>query len=165
MDFSDERWAGLLGGYRRRYDPRHALLAVEAGQGAEAAWSELWEELHHQGDVDLASYAAVPHLARLAAAGKAGGWNAFSLAAIIEQERGVRDNPLLPAWLADDYHQAWNILFEAALSALRNADDMEVVNSVLAVVAICKGLPVLGRLAGEFSEAERQELLAASGWA
>ncbi|PXA77326.1 hypothetical protein DMC25_23355 [Caulobacter sp. D4A] len=164
MDFSDERWGGLLGGYRLPCDPRKALRAIEDGQNVEAAWSELWEELHHQGDVDLASYAAVPHLARLAAAGKAGGRNAYALAATIEQSRGHDRNPPLSDWLASGYTQAWTTLFSSALDTLRTADDPDVVSSALAVVAIHRRMPVLGRMASDFSEAERLAILIDAGW-
>ncbi|WP_051695046.1 hypothetical protein [Caulobacter sp. UNC358MFTsu5.1] len=164
MDLLDERWLGLLGGYRLPYDPRPALKAIDDDQGAEAAWSELWEELHHQGDVDVASYAAVPWIARLAADGKAGGWNAYALAATIEQSRVHDRNPPIPDWLSADYAQAWETLLAAALDLLRVAEDPTVVGSALAVVAVRKRLPVLARLAGEFNEAERQKIFDHGVW-
>lgn len=164
MDFSDERWAGLKGGYGAPYDPRPALQAIDEGRNVEAAWSELWEELHHQGDVALASYAAVPHLARLAAAGKASGYNAFALAATIEQSRAFERNPPAPDWLAATYAQAWAGLCETALDTLRTATDPDVISSALGVVAIHKRMPVLGRMALDFSEAERLAIMVEAGW-
>jgi len=59
LSFDDPRWRQLRGGYGSPYDPRKALLSLERGTDVLAAWSELWEELHHQGDVGEASYAAV----------------------------------------------------------------------------------------------------------
>ncbi len=165
MDFSDDRWSGLLGGYRLPYDPRPALKAIDEDQGAKAAWSELWEDLHHQGDVDVASYAVLPWIARLAAAGKAGGWNAFQLAFTIEQARADSRNPKMPKWLAAGYAEAWSVLCATALDVLREAEDPEVVSSALAVVALHKHLPILGSLAAEFSEEERRQMLAGIGWA
>lgn len=164
MDFSDDRWSGLLGGCRLAYDPRPALKAIADDQDAEAAWSELWEELHHQGDVDVASYAAVPWIARAAAA-KAGGWNAYALAVTIEQSRVHDRNPPIPEWLSADYAEAWETLFAAALDVLRVADDSLTVGNALAVVALRKGLPVLARLAGEFDENERQKIFDHGVWA
>jgi hypothetical protein len=165
MDFSDDRWSGLMGGYRQPYDPRPALKAIDGDQNAEAAWSELWEELHHQSDVDIASYAALPWIAHLAAKGKAGGWNAYALAATIEEARSNSRNPPIPEWLVASYAQGWSQLCTAALNLLRDAEDPLVVRSVLAVVAIHKRLPVLGRLAASFSEEELLELLTEAGWA
>ena len=59
---NEEQWAGLCGGYRTPYDPRNAIGKLREGD-AKAAWDELWQELHHQGDVGEASYATVPLLA------------------------------------------------------------------------------------------------------
>jgi hypothetical protein len=154
-----------LGGYRLAYDPRPALKAIDEGLNAERAWSELWEELHHQGDVDLASYAAVPWIARLAAVGKAGGWNAYALAVTIEQSRVHERNPPIPKWLSAEYAAAWEMLLAAALELLRVADDPEVVGSALAVVAVQKRLPVLARLAADFTEDERQKIFDHGVWA
>jgi hypothetical protein len=60
----DAKWAKLTGGYRVPYDPSAALSRLEQGQDV---WPELWNELHHQGDVGEDSDAAVPHLVRIAA--------------------------------------------------------------------------------------------------
>lgn len=159
VDFSDDRWSGLVGGYRLPYDPRPALKAIGDDQGAEAAWSELWEELHHQGDVDTASYTAMLWIANLAVAGKTGGWNAWALAATIELARGEARNPPIPDWLAPAYADALKRLSTEAVRTLGLTRDPLVVRSALAIVALEKGLPVLGRLAAEFSEEELQELL------
>lgn len=69
ISFDDPRWDDLEGGYRIEYDPRPALLTLEDSPDDPDAWAELWEELHHQGDVGEASYAAVPYLAALAELG------------------------------------------------------------------------------------------------
>lgn len=159
MDLSDERWLGLKGGYRLPYDPRPALRALERDQGADAAWSELWEELHHQDDVDIASYAAMPLIADLAEAGQTGAWNAWALAVTIELARANIRNPPIPDWLAPDYDDAWRRLGVAAMAALPQAQDPLVVRSLLAVIAIHKRLPVLGKLAADFSEEELREIL------
>jgi len=44
---------------------RAGLQRLAAGMDRDAAWAELWQGLHHQGDVCEASYAAVPHLVRI----------------------------------------------------------------------------------------------------
>jgi len=51
LSFDDSRWKTLAGRYRVRFDPRPQLLKLAANDDAKAAWHELWEELHHQGDV------------------------------------------------------------------------------------------------------------------
>jgi hypothetical protein len=40
-----------LGGYRTAFDPRPALQNLESNVRVKEAWQELWEGLHHQGDV------------------------------------------------------------------------------------------------------------------
>jgi hypothetical protein len=65
LSLDDKRWQDLEGSYRTRFDPRPLLSELEADKNAKAVWHDLWEELHHQGDVGVASYAAVPHLVRI----------------------------------------------------------------------------------------------------
>jgi hypothetical protein len=55
ISFKDRRWEKLLGGYRTAFDPRPALQNLESDVHVKDAWHELWEELHHQGDVGEAS--------------------------------------------------------------------------------------------------------------
>ncbi|MEG0881483.1 MAG: hypothetical protein RSH52_09485, partial [Janthinobacterium sp.] len=62
LSLDDPLWTTLEGGYRMPYDVAKALKAMQAGDDV---WHELWEELHHQGDVGVASYAAVPQLVHL----------------------------------------------------------------------------------------------------
>jgi hypothetical protein len=62
LALDDRKWKELLGGYKVPYDASHALRRLERGADA---WKELWEELHHQGDLGEASYAAVPKLVRI----------------------------------------------------------------------------------------------------
>jgi hypothetical protein len=51
LSFDDDRWNHLEGGYKMPFDPRPSLRKIESQQDTAAAWEELWEELHHQGDV------------------------------------------------------------------------------------------------------------------
>jgi hypothetical protein len=89
-------WTGLLGGYRLPYDPRSALAKLECGE-VDVALAELWNELHHQGDVDTASYVAVPELVRMYEGRSTPDWNTFALVGTIELERGRHQNPALPS--------------------------------------------------------------------
>jgi hypothetical protein len=116
MDLDDPAWGRLLGGYRVPYDPRKALRALEQGDDTEGAWAELWNELHHQGDVGAASYAAVPHLVRIHAARGVPDWNTYALVAIVEEARRESRNPRLPANLRDAYEAAWHQLVELGSS-------------------------------------------------
>jgi hypothetical protein len=69
------------------FDPRLALQNLESNVHVKEAWRELWEELHHQGDVGEASYAAVPHIVRIHRKRRLDYWNTYALVAIIELAR------------------------------------------------------------------------------
>ena len=99
----DSRWGNLTGGYRTRFDPRPVLARLETEQDTATTWHELWDELHHQGDVGDASYAAIPHLVRIHRRRGIVDWNTYALVAIIELARTEKQNPGLPAWLEEDY--------------------------------------------------------------
>jgi hypothetical protein len=163
MDLDDPRWTGLHGGYRIPYDPRGALRALAEGKDVAVAWQELWGELHHQGDVGEASYAAVPQLVRIHAARGVADWNTYGLVAIIEEARQSGRNPELPANLRHPYEAAWRELMEIGLTELKVADDTTLVCSIISVLAIGKGQLNLGRFAIFFPENERQEILAKAG--
>lgn len=62
LQFDDARWRSYKGGYRVPYDASLALRRLLAEGPDDELWDELWSELHHQGDLDQASYAAVPWL-------------------------------------------------------------------------------------------------------
>src|SRR3954466_13696310 len=117
-NFDDARWRELRRGYRTPYDPRKALLSLERGTDVSAAWSELWEELHHQGDVGEASYAAVPHLVRIHGERDAIERNTYAFAVVIERARQEHANPQMPSWLAEAYDLAWRDLVELGLRDL-----------------------------------------------
>ena len=162
MDLDDVRWGRLKGGYRTFYDPRNALRELE--RGADAAWQELWNELHHQADVGDASYAAVPHLVRIYESRRVPDWNTYGLVAVIEDARQRGHNPDFPPGFREPYEAAWRRLVELGLLELRDATEPSLASWIIAVVAIGKGQLALGRFAGMFDEGERKEVLAASGW-
>jgi hypothetical protein len=97
LSLTDPIWHQLEGGYRIPYDASKALARMEGG---ETVWNELWNELHHQGDVGVASYAVIPQLVRISEARRGIDWNLYALAATIEIERLRKNNPPLPDWLA-----------------------------------------------------------------
>lgn len=153
---TDVPWTILQGAYRLR--PAIVRAATEGD------WEELWQELHHQGDVDTASYAALPLIADIVATGRSTDWNPYALAATIEEARTNVGNPPLPVWGATAYAEALQKLFESGMAALADAQDELLTTSILAVVALHKRLPFLARFA-LLSERERGDALAEIGWA
>lgn len=55
LKLDDPRWSEMEGGYRIPFDPRPLFGKLQANQDVETVWNELWNELHHQGDVGEAS--------------------------------------------------------------------------------------------------------------
>ncbi len=160
LNFEDPRWPGLEGGYRKPIDLRPFVRALEEGGGSRSAWDALWQELLHQGDVGVGSYAVVPHLVRLHRERGVPDWNTYALVASIEVARGRRKNPPLPLWAEEDYHSAIRDLASAGLAELPSASDPETVRAILAVLALAFGAGVHGRFLIEFSEDEAAEVIA-----
>jgi hypothetical protein len=156
LPLDDPRWNELAGGYRRPYDPSHALRSLESGLDV---WDELWQALHHQGDVGEASYAAVPHLVRIAKLLPGRDWNFYGLVSTIEIERHRKSNPPIPQWLVPAYKQAMQGMLELALSDLRGAPDRATIHSILGAIALAKGYVTLGALIGHSDYSEIQEIL------
>jgi hypothetical protein len=154
LDLGDKRWDDLKGGYRIEFDPRPLLQRLESGGDDEAVWHELWEELHHQGDVGEASYAAVPHLVRIHRARNMSDWNTYAMVATIELARTERGNPGLPKWLEPAYFDAIDDLAALGLGTLERTKDRDVVRGILSVLAISKGARVYGKMLLEYSEDE-----------
>ena len=158
LALDDPRWAEMAAGYKVPFDPRPLLEALASGRDREATWHALWGELHHQGDVGEASYAAVPHLVRIQRQLGRADWNTYALVATIELARDSGTNPAVPDWLAEGYRQAIQDLAAQALQELPHVTDAESVRSMLGMIAIAKGARVYGRVLVEFTEDEVQEL-------
>jgi hypothetical protein len=156
LELNDTRWKDLHGGYRVAYDASVPLQALTVGDDV---WNELWEELHHQGDVDVASYAAVTKLIDLAPQLTERDWNFYGLIAVIEVERHRRDNPAIPEWLVPDYESAWQSIIWLASNDLLIASDGETVQAILSVLALAKGSLKLGALIIGLDRSELDELL------
>jgi len=155
----DPKWSELKGGYKLPYNPVSALRLLEAGVDSAKAWEELWNELHHQGDVGKASYAAVPHLARIHRTKRNLDWNLYALVSVIEIERRKETNPPLPAWLESDYAAAWQDLTMLAIEDLARAVDLATVQALLGCIALGKGLLGTGTILTKYSEDESTKLL------
>jgi hypothetical protein len=154
LSLDDNRWNNLTGGYRVKCDPRPLLAQLESEQTRETAWHELWEELHHQGDVGEASYASVPHLLRIHRTNGIVDWNTYAMVAIIELARGKGDNPELPTWLEEDYHRSIRELAKIGAAEIWRTEDPEAVRAILGVIAISKGIRTHGRFLVLYSDAE-----------
>jgi len=154
----EPNWKQMQGGYGVPYDPRPAIERLRQDPLDRGAWDELWNELHHQGDVGEASYAALPLLVDACAAGPRD-WNLYALVATIEVERHRAANPQLPQWLAAAYAEALRRLKGLALIDLAATADRLIGRSAMAVVALACGDLELGALLAHLDESEIGELL------
>ena len=157
LALDDGRWTMMTGGYRTPLDPRPLLSKLGSGQDTPAVWHELWDELHHQGDVGEASYAAIPHLVDIYPRRGRPDWNTYAIVAIIELARKEGTNPSLPDWLEADYFRAIQELAEIGAGEVLRAEDPDVVRAILSVIAIAKGLRVHGKYLVNYSDEEMLE--------
>jgi len=158
LSLDDPRWTSLVGGYRTPYDPRPALAKLQSGRDSLAVWDELWNKLHHQGDVDLASYAALPHLVHIYKEHPSKDYNPYAIVARIELLRKEGKNPDVPSWLADGYFDSIQELATLGLRELTQSSDPELVPAILSILALAKGLRTYARFLLDNSEEELLDL-------
>lgn len=140
------------------FDPRPLLAKLEAGLDRESTWDELWGQLHHQGDVGDASYAAVPLLVDICRRQGGIDWNPYAMVATIQLARTKGHNPELPEWLQKDYFRAIRELAEIGASAVLRAERAEATRAMLSVIAIAKGLRTQAKFLVEYTEDELLEI-------
>lgn len=156
LSLEDRKWQEFYGGYRVPYDASVALRSMQDGSNV---WDELWGELHHQGDVDIASYASVPQLVRIASSRPSRDWNFYGLLATIEIARHRKGNPAVPVWLKADYDGAWAQAFTLALADISLKNDRPTTTAILSVLALAKEELKLGAMLSGLDESELDECL------
>ena len=156
LSLDDPKWKTLAGGYRTACDASVLLRDLERGGDV---WDGLWNELHHQGDVGEASYAAVPHLVRIGASLKVRDFNLWTLISTIEVERHRTSNPPLPDWLSESYAAAWVAARRLAVRDIDEATDRDTIQALLGTIAIAKGNLKLGALISNLDSSELDEIL------
>ncbi len=142
LALNDARWDSLEGGYKGSPCNAAALLkqleqANNLGD-AGAIYQELWGELHHQGDVGIASYYAVPHLVTIAKQKQLIDYNVLGLVSLIEIQRH-KNNPPLPKALNPAYQNALLELAGLARLALDMQFDLSLATAAFAALALGKG--------------------------
>jgi len=159
LSFDDPTWTTLTGGHGRVTDVRPLLRRLEVESDPDDVWEALWDALHHQGDIGVASFVAVPHLVRIHRRRGTVDWNTYALIATIELARDGEQNPELPDWARPDYEGALRELATTGLSELPRAQASEAVLSILSVAAIAHGQRVHGRALLKLDDEELQEIL------
>jgi len=158
FSLDDKRWQDLEGGYRVRFDPRPLFSELETKNNTKAAWHELWEGLHHQGDVGAASYAAVPYLVRIYRKRGLIDWNTYAIVAVIELARGEGKNPEVPKWLEADYFQSIRDLAEVGAVEVLQTKGSEEIRAMLSILAISAGARTHAKVLLNYSAEELLEM-------
>lgn len=142
LPLNDNKWKEFEGGYRIPYDASVPLKQLEEATSSgeiNSVFTELWNELHHQGDVGLASYFSIPHIIRIAREEKLLDYNVFGLIATIEIERH-RDNPPLPKEFEETYlHSIQYELPELIKQFTAEKWGLTLTAVILAALAVSKG--------------------------
>lgn len=162
ITLDDPIWQTLEAGYKIPYDASIPLKQLEQATDTkeqEAIYTELWNELHHQGDVGLASYLAVPQLARIGASKHLYNWNLLGLCSVIEQQRHAENNPTLPEAFEDDYTEGLQILKDFIILNLNRPTDDTTFRVALSTLAACSGQIKLSKAIGELEEDVMDEFL------
>ena len=162
ITLNDNLWKELKGGYKVPYDvsvPLKRLEATRDQEEMERIYLELWDELHHQGDVDLASYLAVPQLVRIAKERDLFNWNLLALCATIEQQRQLGKNPPLPGLYEGYYQDGLAELRTFIVAKIGSTTDEITFRSALSALAVCNGYSKLSKAIIELSDDVIDEFL------
>lgn len=162
MTLDDNIWKQLKGGYKITYDvsvPLRQLEKTTDKKEIERILDELWNELHHQGDVGEASYLAVPQLVRIAKSKGLFDWKIYGLCAVIEQQRHLGKNPQIPTEYIDYYKNGLIELNQFIISNLNERHDDMDLRVILSTIATCKGQPKLGKAIMDMSDDVLDEFL------
>jgi hypothetical protein len=162
MTLNDNIWKELKGGYKVIYDASVPLARLEATTDQKEIASildELWDELHHQGDVGVASYLSVPQLVRIAKEKALFDWKIYGLCTVIEQQRQLGNNSSVPSAYLDDYQRALSELNQFVISHIHEAQDGDDLRMALSTIATCKGQVKLGKAIFDMSDDVLDEFL------
>lgn len=155
-------WKELKGGYRVPFDasvPLRQLQEANNEHSANEILNGLWNELHHQGDVDIVSYLAVPHLVRIGKKKRLFNWNLIGLCTVIEQQRLLGNNPGLPKEYEDFYQDALIELKHWVIQNLHKDLEETLYRIAVAAIVTCDGKIKLGKAIMELEEEVMEDFL------
>ena len=159
LSLTDPRWQDFISGYQMKYDASLPLKQLEAASDNDEIiqiLDELWDELHHQGDVGTASYLAVPQLVRIGLNKKFADWRLIGLVALIEVQRHESPVVLPQEYEAEYFHALQQI---EPLIAINTSLpwDREYASCALAALAASKGHIDMAKVIQEFSDPDLSE--------
>jgi hypothetical protein len=155
MDLDSRAWKDVYGGYKTPYNasrPLKKLRDTTDPTETSLILNELWENLHHQGDVGLASYLAVPHLVSICINKNSLDWNYIGLCVLIENCRLGTHNPGLPAEFEELYFDSLSQFERYLLVNFKSITDQTALRFTLALFATINGQPGLGKAIEKLDE-------------
>ena len=152
-------WQTFTSGYQIEYDASQPLKQLEvASSSADTIQilDELWDELHHQGDVGTASYLAVPQLTRIGLKNKIADWRLIGLIALIEIQR--HESAVL---LPQQYEQEYCAALQQVEQLIALNDNLpwnaEYTSCALAALAASKGQIGIAKVIQELHDPDLAE--------
>jgi hypothetical protein len=148
MDLDNKIWQKLDGGYKIPYDasvPLKILRSTNDPKIIVDTFDELWDNLHHQGDVGLASYLALSQLVTVCIDKKSFDWNFLGLCLVIEHCRQTDHNPKLPDEYKDEFFDSLKRLEQYLLLNFKSIKDPTSLRLTLALLATLNGQVELGK--------------------
>ena len=162
MNLENNIWSTLAGGYKVTYDasvPLKQLLLTNDKTEVDIVFADLWDNLHHQGDVGLASYLSVAHIVSACIDKKSFDWNYIGLPLVIEQCRLSERNPVLPTEYKEEYINALKALEQYLLVNFKSITNPDSLRLSLALFATLNGQANLGKAIGNLDEDVLNEFL------
>ena len=139
--------------------PLRQLEKANSKKETDKIYEELWNELHHQGDVELASYLAIPQLINIARQKGLFDWNILALCATIEQQRHLGKNPPLPTEYLNYYENGLADLKNLIIRNLDSVNDEITLRAALSALAACNRQIKLSKAIIELSDDVLDEFL------
>ena len=157
MNLDNNIWSTLEGAYKIPYDvslPLKRLQLTNDNSEINQLFDELWENLHHQGDVGIASYMAIPQLVTIYIDRLSLDWNYLSLCVTIEHCRLNIKNPDLPEEFKNYYFNGLKRLEEYLLMNFKKIKDPITLRLALSVFASLNGQAELAKAIEKMDDKE-----------
>ena len=144
ISLNQKEWFALKDAYGRAENIPAYLSAVKADPSPKDAydedpWFSLWSALCHQGDVYSASFAAVPHLLRIAKTARwPFAWDLIGLPVSIEVAR-IRKGIQISPDLEGDYRASLKQIPGIVFQNVESAWDHVFTQTATAALALCQG--------------------------
>jgi len=159
LSLDDPRWQNFTSGYQIEYDASKPLKQLEAASSPDEViqiLDELWDELHHQGDLGTASYLAVPQLVRIGLAKRLSDWRLISLIGLIETQR--HESPIaVPSQFEAEYFSALQQIEQLVAVNTSLSWDREYASCALAALAASKGQIAMAKVIQDLSDPDLTE--------